>query len=107
MYEYWPEDDPRANYEGPEPPISAEELARDEMHEQMEAEVDHEDPGCQCNVGGGLYELGSVESIKSGDTDPYCPRHGVDEVVSGQYAQWNPAQRAEFDRRLTRHLRDA
>lgn len=92
--------------EEPPEPMTLQEIAEDAMHDAQEHEIDHEELGCQCYMGG-LYSLGSVESIKCGDTDPYCPQHGVDEVRSGQYAQWTPAQRAEFDRRLGRQLRDA
>lgn len=88
---------------GPDPedvrPATIEELAEDAMHDAQEHEIDHEDPGCQCNLGG-LYSLGSVESIKCGDTDPYCPLHGVEDVRSGAYASWSPKERAAFDRRL-------
>lgn len=89
-----------------DPPRDLRQEAEDAMHDEQEAEIDHEDPGCQCNPGS-LYSPGSVESIKAGDTDPYCTVHGVDEVTSGRYASWTPAQRMEFDRRLSAGLRGA
>lgn len=60
---------------------------------------------CSCYLGG-LYSVGTVESIRMGETDPWCPLHGVEDVRSGAYASWTVAQRRAFDRRLAAGLRE-
>lgn len=91
---------------GPEPPLDPRQEAEDAMHDQQEAEIDATDPGCQCDTHG-LYTLGSVESIRAGETDPLCTVHGLDEVRNGTFAAWGPAQRSQFLARLHNSLRDA
>lgn len=89
--------------EGPRTP---EQEAEDEMHDELEREIDATDPGCQCDTHG-LYTLGSVESIRAGETDPLCTVHGLDEVRSGAFAAWGPAKRSQFLARLHDRLHDA
>lgn len=60
-------------------------------------------PECTCDTRG-LYSPGTVESIRAGETDPFCTEHGVDEVTSGTYQAMSRAEQRQFRLRLFAQL---
>lgn len=74
-----------------EPPV---DWAEHESVEEQEARHESE-PECSCYTGG-IYSLGSRESIRAGDTDPFCTEHGLEDVRSGAYAAMTELQRRRF-----------
>lgn len=67
--------------------------------------IDVMGPDCSCDKNG-LWTLGSAESIRACETDPYCTDHGLPDVVSGAYAAMSEIERRAFDRKLARGMRD-
>lgn len=60
-------------------------------------------PECSCDKRG-LYSPGTVESIRMGETDPFCIEHGVEDVTSGAYQSWDRARQRSFRLRLFSQL---
>lgn len=58
---------------------------------------------CSCDPMS-LHSAGSVASIRAGETDPFCPEHGVEDIRSGAYQAMNRAEQRSFRLRLFSQL---